>query len=297
MRHSRGGALPETVIVLGLTLTLLFGTFELGLIGYTQLSSDGAAFVAAHASVLGNDPAAAIASPFPDIAASGGSVTISQNAADASQVPVDYQSGPTQQSNRHGGVQIVRPFHTQATVQQTGGVANGRLGRFGLGGAFIEGNMLVSNTGFDLNGELINDPAGRRNTYFSDDGNAPPYFIGFRYLWHCSAPVPTQGCQGSVMAALGMAEYLDGSNWAQPGVGVGPNAVYGAMLLHQQVFAKIIGELPQSVGGGKGGFDWVTPACMRSVAAWDVDVPVGYPIGDKNIGYYPFRPLYNDPLC
>jgi len=298
VRFLRGGALPETVIVLGVSLTLLFGTFELGLIGYTQLSSDGAAFVAAHASVLGNDPTAAIAAPFPQVAGAA-QVTVSQNVADPSQVPVDYQSGPTQQSNRHGGVQIVRPFHTQATVQQTGGIANGVLGQFGMGGAFIEGNMLVSETGFDLNGQVINDPNAQHNSYFSDDGNAPPYFIGFRYLWHCVAPVPTQGCQGvGNMAGLGMAEYLDGSNWNQPGNGIGPGSVYAAMLLHQQVYAKILaGELPQSVGGGKGGLDWVSSPCMRTVTAWDVNVPAGYALGTKAIGFYPFHPLYDDPSC
>ena len=53
MKAPRGAAVPETAIVLGVVLTLLFGTFELGLIGLLQLGGDGAAFVAAHASVLG----------------------------------------------------------------------------------------------------------------------------------------------------------------------------------------------------------------------------------------------------
>lgn len=296
MKFSRGAALPETVVVLGLSLTLLFGTFELGLIGYTQLSSDGAAFVAAHASVLGSDPAAAIAAPFP--IANGAKVSVTQNAPDNTNMPVDYQSGQAQQSNRHGGVQVVRPSHTQVTVDQTGGITGGVLGQFDVAGAFIEGNMLVSDTGFDLAGNTINDPTAKMNGYFADDGNAPPYFIGFRYMWHCATPVANNGCGGSVMAALGMAEYLDGSNWDQPANGIAPGGVYAAMLLHQQVFANILnnGELPQSVGGANKPIAWTTP-CLQTVAAWDVDVPAGYPIGQKAIGFYPFNPLYRNPAC
>ncbi len=290
--------MPETVVVLGMSLTLLFGTFELGLIGYTQLSSDGAAFVAAHASVLGKDPTAAIASPFP--IANGANVTVTQTPPNTTDVPVNYQSGQAQQNNRHGGVQVVRPSQTQVTVDQTGGLAGGVLGQFDIAGAFIEGNMLVSDTGFDLAGSTINDPTAKMNTYFSDDGNTPPYFIGFRYMWHCANPVSGVNCasSGTVMAALGMAEYLDGSNWDQPADGIGPSAVYAAMLLHQQVFANILndGELPPSVGGGNHVITWTTP-CLQTVAAWDVDVPAGYPIGQKAIGFYPFHPLYRNPLC
>ncbi len=73
------------------------------------------------------------------------------------------------------------------------------------------------------------------------------------------------------------------------------------MLLHQQVYANILnnGELPQSVGGG----NQVTAErpgrrpCLQTVAAWDVDVPAGYPIGQKAIGFYPFNPLYRNPAC
>jgi hypothetical protein len=299
VKFSRGAAMPETVIVLGLSLTLLFGTFELGLIGYTQLSADGAAFVAAHASVLGNDPVAAIASPFP--IANGANVTVTQNAPDTTSVPVDYQSGQAQQNSRHGGVQVVRPSHTQVTVDQTGGLSGGVLGQFDIAGAFIEGNMLVSDTGFDLNGNAINDPSAKMNGYFADDGNAPPYFIGFRYMWHCNVAVTSAGCVQPVMAALGMAEYLDGSNWNQPADGIGPSAVYAAMLLHQQVYADVLtkGELPASITASSQPISWNSAGapCLQTVAAWDVDVPAGYPIGQKAIGFYPFNPLYRNPAC
>jgi hypothetical protein len=46
---SRGTALPETALTIGLALLLVLGAAQMALIGYTQISADGAAFIAAHA--------------------------------------------------------------------------------------------------------------------------------------------------------------------------------------------------------------------------------------------------------
>ncbi|HEY9180228.1 MAG TPA: hypothetical protein VIO32_05880 [Candidatus Baltobacteraceae bacterium] len=50
MKHERmrGTALPETALTIGLALLLVLGAAQMALIGYTQVSADGAAFVAAH---------------------------------------------------------------------------------------------------------------------------------------------------------------------------------------------------------------------------------------------------------
>jgi hypothetical protein len=50
MKHvrTRGTALPETALTIGLSLLLVLGAAQMALIGYTQISADGAAFVAAH---------------------------------------------------------------------------------------------------------------------------------------------------------------------------------------------------------------------------------------------------------
>lgn len=44
----RGTALPETALTIGLSLLLVLGAAQMALLGYTQISADGAAFVAAH---------------------------------------------------------------------------------------------------------------------------------------------------------------------------------------------------------------------------------------------------------
>lgn len=50
MKHkrTRGTALPETALTIGLALLLVLGAAQMALLGYTQISADGAAFVAAH---------------------------------------------------------------------------------------------------------------------------------------------------------------------------------------------------------------------------------------------------------
>jgi hypothetical protein len=46
--HSRGTALPETALTIGLSLLLVLGAAQMAILGYTQISADGAAFIAAH---------------------------------------------------------------------------------------------------------------------------------------------------------------------------------------------------------------------------------------------------------
>lgn len=310
MKGSRGAAVPETAIVLGVCLTLLFGTFELGLIGLMQLGGDGAAFLAAHASVLGNDPQAAIAAPFPQIARDA-TVSVQQTQPDATSVDVDYNV--SQQSNRHGGAQVVRPTHTQATVSNTGVGIGLILPKTSLSSGVIEANMMVSGVGFELDGNPYNSAAdfAKQKSYFNDDGNAPPYHIGFRYLYHCmpTAGAVNHGCDvsaSSPLYAAGFAEYLDGDNWNRATPGVQPGGVYEAMLIHQQVYARIAQHLAAMPFPAGGNADRTTldpnpstspDGCLPTVNNWDVGIPSGYTIGTTSIGTYPLHPLGNTPGC
>jgi hypothetical protein len=277
VKWTRGAALPETAVTLGVTLTLLFGMFELGLIGWTQLSSDGAAFVAAHAAVLGNDPKSAAAAPFPQIPDSA--ITVAQNNADSTNVPVDFQANdPT---NRHGGLQVVRPWHLQASVNMTNVGMGKLLPQLSMGAGAIEGSMLVSNPGFDIDSTGYNGSGTPNQTYFNDDGNAPPYFIGFRLVKDCFAVAAGQGCTNPRTTTLGIAEYLDGDNWSQPSNGIGPGAVYAAMMLHQNVYVNIQTELAQIAARGVATVAnpaptttgaWLDPSidpCIQTVHGWD----------------------------
>lgn len=59
-RSCRGTATVETALTIGLSLLLVLGTAQMAIIGYEQISADGAAFIAAHATVA--DPSAKAAS-------------------------------------------------------------------------------------------------------------------------------------------------------------------------------------------------------------------------------------------
>ncbi|HEY0394707.1 MAG TPA: hypothetical protein VGD01_09455 [Candidatus Elarobacter sp.] len=307
MKHSRGAAVPETAIVLGVCLTLLFGTFELGLIGLMQLGGDGAAFLAAHASVLGNDPQATIAAPFPQIARDA-TVAVQQTQPDSTSVDVDYNV--SQQSNRHGGAQVVRPTHTQATVTNDGVGIGAILPKTSLSSGVIEANMMVSGVGFELDGNPYNSAAdfAKQKSYFNDDGNAPPYHIGFRYLYHC-VPAPGSGCTlpaSGTLYAAGFAEYLDGDNWNRAQAGIQAGGVYEAMMIHQQVYARIAQHLAAMPFPAGGNADHTTldpnpgtspDGCMPTVNNWDIGMPAGYTIGTTAIGSYPLNPMGKNPGC
>jgi hypothetical protein len=303
VRWSRGAALPETAVVLGVALTLIFGTFELGIIGFTQLSSDGAAFVAAHASVLGNDPNAAIAAPFPHIPSDALSIKpIQSNRTD---VPVDYQdTSQAQQSNRHGGVQVVLPSQIQASITQTNVGLGDYLPKANVGSGVIEPNMVVTDQGFDIWGYDVNsaNAFNKRLGYFQDDGNAPPYFIGFKIMQDCMTVAQGAGCTQASFRSLGMAEYLDADNWGRGQNGIGPNGVFAAMLIHQNVYAKVEQEIDAVYQGGRvsqaGDPQPFLPGgsgdpCVDNVSNWDA------PGGGSGFNWRlnPLSPMYQEPGC
>ena len=53
----RGNALPETALVMALLLLLIFGSVQMAVAGFDQLSADGSAFIGAHSAVA-EDPTA-----------------------------------------------------------------------------------------------------------------------------------------------------------------------------------------------------------------------------------------------
>jgi hypothetical protein len=204
-----------------------------------------------------------------------------------------------------GGVQIVRPAHTQATAAENLDIPGTPLvGAWTapLGGAAIEGNMLVSAPSLDINGYALNSSGtfSTLKTYFADDGNAPPYFIGFHYIYDClqlSTPSDyTYGCASAAYRALGLAEYLDADNWAQPQNGVGPSAVYAAMALHYQTYADLAAYLPSAFGAGKIDPKGTQPQdlCYQRIQSWDVTLGS---TSSNNPTTNPLNPFASTPAC
>ncbi len=311
--RTRGAALPETAIILGVCLTLLFGTIEVGLIGLSQLSSDGGAFIAAHTAVFGGDYNGAVNQTFPNLQGQS-TVNVAANPPDDTADPVwgsAANSGSlTNPNDRHGGVQIVRPTHLQATVNAPGqGLDFGNLVSFAnaqVGAAAIEGSMMVSDPGFDLQSSTLNSSQSLNSqiSYFSDDGNAPPYFIGFKEGQVCTAvgaaASSSSGCTQIEFDAFSSAEFLDGNNWGAGSNGIQSGGVFYALQLHQHVYANIANELDSIAAQIPPAAAWsstktfLDPAndpCMAAVESWNVQIP-------QSSGWdwhmYPLTPLGGD---
>lgn len=52
MGARRGTALPETALVIGVSLLVILGAAQMTVIGYSQVAADGAAFIAAHSTAV-----------------------------------------------------------------------------------------------------------------------------------------------------------------------------------------------------------------------------------------------------
>ena len=312
--RARGAALPETAVMLGVALTLLFGTVQVGLVGYTQLSADGSAYVAAHAAMLGQNPQNAMASPFPLITPANVSV-LPTAPPDPTTIQVNYQL--TNASARHGGVQVVRPAHLQASLAQNVlGDPMGVLPTVGVGSGVIEGNMLVSAPGWDLASAPIDSSTTYANQigYTSDDGNAPPYFVGFHVMIDCMAPAPGYWCTNAEYRSLGTGEFLDADNWGNSAVGAQTGGVYQAMAYHYAVYQKVATILaamatppPASTMYTGNASDYGQPPaidpvstalpidkCYQTVQSWDVQTPAQT---GTNPDAYPLNPMGSTPGC
>ena len=270
MHAMRGAALAETAATLTTIFILLLGTLQIGLVGYYQLTADGAAFLAAHESVLGLDQTAAIptivASPFPQIA--HGSLTFQTLLPEQTQVPTNYNlSDP---SNRYGGVSLTRAIHLAAAVTFSGLpglIAFTHLGSPIVSASFIEPQMLYTAHHYNVAGTDYNSTAASigdspyNQTLQQGNSNVPPFTFGLHSIAWCPIPIPadlfqlqcisfgyilslftsTNAAPNGQVRSLGLAEYLDNSNNNSSF----PNGVLGgetfaAMSCHQRYYARLL---------------------------------------------------------
>ncbi len=239
------------------------------------------------------DPNAAIAGPFP-IVAQTGSVNVQTTEPDQTTVPVNYNVAA--QSNRHGGAQVVRPTHNQATITDNGVGLGLILPRANLSSAFIEANMMVSGVGFDLFGDPFNSSADFSNSkgYFADDGNAPPYHIGFRYLYHCAPTQPAglqreHGHDGRRVRRISRRQQL-GSAGQRHRAGrrvrrdvAAPAGLRGDRAAHQRDGVPERQRRRHGVGPDR--------PLRRDRQQLGHSIPAGYTVGTTSIGTYPLNPL------
>jgi hypothetical protein len=300
----RGAALPETVLVMTATLALVFGIIQIGIIGFLQLTVDGAAFIAAHEYALGNSAYQTLAQrPFPWIQTP---IIIDQNNPDPTTVAVNFNTGDTTQ--RHGGVSLVRSSHLQATVTQAGptgllGVGVASLSGVKIHGSAVEPYNLVSNNVYDVDASGYNGAPSSQLSYLTNVQNAPANYISQHEFAVCTASSFQAACPDSSVAirSLGTAEFLDHDNWARSSLGVGSYSggyTFGEMLCHQQKFAQAAAlfpvattnaQLPKITGTSSTSG---TYAIIGQIYSWDylTSLGGGYSINETSYGMSPMTP-------
>ncbi len=311
--RARGAALPETALVLTLMLALLMGGLRTAIVGYEQISADGAAFYHAHQTGIkatyadaatALDPNAATQQAFPR---SKNATVVAQTVSppDAS---VSTAYGFDQNDNRHGGTSLMQPLQTITTVTRS---SLAPLTLFGGGslltitGVGIEPTFLETGVHGNINGSDFNTTASVANAanYFSQGENTPPYFGGFHYIRFCNVPddatTSWNACpQTPTFLGLGMAEYLDADNWGRSPNGIAPaqSAVFWETLYHHDTYASLTSQLPADIS---------TPASLAkaqavlnrsvnplvcTVYSWDSIVDGGFPSPGYKPGDYPLKP-------
>ncbi len=322
IRHrQRGAALPETALVLTLLLMVVIGAIRVAIVGYEQVSADGAAYFNAHETGLKQtypgvatqlDPNAATQNTFPRSASGNTSISPQTYAPPTVTLP-NY--GFDQTNNRHGGASLIQPLQTISTVTRT------NLDPISLFGGSV---MTVTGIGVEpsfketgVHGNIGGNDFGSAASfaaaadYFSQGENTPPYFGGFNYMQFCAvAPDPNlanawNGCPEAVeFLALGMAEYLDVDNWGRTPNGIAPEqqAVFWETLYHQNVYAEITAQLPPDINPGA---DIVaaqqvlnhtdSTQTIWKVYSWDSTQQGGFPAPGYVPGTYPLNPGANAP--
>jgi hypothetical protein len=238
--RQRGAAIPETTLALTAMLALTFGILQLGVLGYLQLMSDGAAFIAAHEYSLGDTTSykALAQQAFPGI----GATYIDRKGPATASVSVNYESG----SAREGGVTLLRPDADEITIHATGpgggplatGVA--ALAGVDLHGSAIEPEIDMSNEFYDVEG-LGYTGAGDPKPFFGSRLDTPYYYVSAHRLLTCTATTfNATNCPASnlYLRSLGTAEFLDRDNWSRGGWGYFSQGVpFSEMICHQNKFS------------------------------------------------------------
>jgi hypothetical protein len=222
-RAIRGSGIPETAITISTGLLFMFALIRIALVGYLQLSSDGAAYLAAHEYTLQQlyssqiNPQQVTSNVFPTIPQAD-VITSSSPAPPTVTLPgiANYYS-TFSQTARQGGITGVRPAQTLALVTPPPAATLNVIGgttAVNVSASAIEPLMQTMNTHYNTAGTSLN--SNTASNYFSTNSkeNMPPYFAGFNMMAHCTDTSATCRSDGNqALYQLGTAAFLHSQNW------------------------------------------------------------------------------------
>lgn len=253
----------ETAVTLSLTLLLLYGAFDIGLMGYFQLQLDGATFFYTHAyasgASLGSTQTSQFGSNlqalFPSVATANLQAITSAGAPNT-QEPVNFiQWGSSQQ--RFGGASILRPqrVQAQATYQLANGTWNALFSQSSqpvtLSAGNVDARPVVANHDDDVQGIDYNSSTANSTSVdplVTDDQNVPPYYFNFGFMSYCTDWQGSQqdqtACNGNwKIRSLGLGGYLkDDRNFSTytstlQNDGIDQGGTFELVKYHQMVYA------------------------------------------------------------
>jgi hypothetical protein len=291
MDRQRGTALAEVAVVVSFTLIMLFGILQFVLLGYYQLASDAAVFFGAHQYALGYTSPANLAGTgmFPTVI---DPTRINFTAT----IPTGFQTDEpvgfnlTSTTTRDGGTTIVIPQSLQASLStyvhglftiipamNNVPVSSGSVEAFyQQAGGYYDAQGLAYNTAGTYSAGNLTNPLGNNHTTL--DMNTPPYFAAQHFMIFCNrdggaspGTINAFGytCGGPRDIGIGIAEYLDNSNYTNPGgVGVQTSSqdVFQAMSCHQRIYTELLAAFPATV---------TAPQLQNAHIAYQTNSPAG----------------------
>ncbi len=268
MRGQRGAVVVETALTVGIGLTILLFSIQVGVLGFLQVTADAASFVSARGVAVGTlasaSPAAVAHAAFPQIATSDVASPASPSPAPSAALALDYEynTGNVYGGvNRHAGESLLQPLQAPVTVTPHGKVS--LLGKLlGVGAADVEAQWTECTPHFNAADTFYKqcggagNPAGYNVNYFTSGENVPMYYVGFDFMQQCPQTMPWTSCTSTPQfLALGMGSFLDTDNWGvtTPGVngpaqyysagpggkGVPPNQTFEFMACHYDRYANV----------------------------------------------------------
>lgn len=279
---SAGSALPETSLIISTILLLMLASLRIGMVGYTQLATDAAAFTNARLNGIG-DPNALSKTTTAVARVQSVDVSIQQGLPQPAQEPVNYDIG--NDALRHGGVTMIQAAQVVSTVLKSDldGLLVGS-NTFSVTGTSFAPQYLDFYAHENVLGDAQNSAAalGDAQNYFTHGENVPPYFVGFHFMQYCETPLsagPWSECPTADWDSLGFAEYLDQDNWDRSAAGVvGSDAVFKEMLCHQNQFAAVAAIVYTSTTHQAAATALTqTQPNVQTIYSWDAHSQGGYP--------------------
>jgi hypothetical protein len=290
--RSLGSALPETALTISVGLLLLFAMVRIALVGYLQLSSDGAAYLAVHEYTLQQefsssiDPALITSAAFPTIPQADVITSASPAPPSVTSPNIVGLYNTFNQSARQGGISGVRPSQALAVVTPPPGspLNIGGTTSINVSSTAIEPLMQTMNAHFNNSGNSLN--SNTASNYFGPNSkeNTPPFLVGFMFMAHCtelSAACRTDGNQ--TFYELGTAAFLDDQNWGNAVQDASQSTgVFCDVYWHQQYFAYLLAAwIPAVYPTYSSGSNWnlnnTTSSFNLMYLYWDLNLKTAYP--------------------